>query len=212
MSFEDKASRFSFQSPANIIVSGASQSGKTFFTIELIKNASDLFINPPVKIIYCYNIFQKSFEKIAKYVQFHHGIPDINDVADKKGDHVLIIIDDLMQEIDSQMTNLFTVQTHHLNLSCIFILQNLFYQNKHLRTMSLNSHYFILFRQSRDMSQINIIARQIFGKKSNDFLKVYEQIMVKPYSYLLINIHPSNIYRVSVHLDFFPGQYEITYL
>ena len=117
-----------------------------------------------------------------------------------------------MQEIDSQMTNLFTVQTHHLNLSCIFILQNLFYQNKHLRTMSLNSHYFILFRQSRDLSQINIIARQIFGKKSNDFLKVYEQIMVKPYSYLLINIHPSNIYRVSVHLDFFPGQYEITYL
>ena len=88
----------------------------------------------------------------------------------------------------------------------------MFFQNKYLRTMSLNCHYMILFRQSMDCNQINVLARQIFGFKSKNFLKIYDEIMKEPYSYILINLHPSNKHRVSIHKDIFPVEYEVTFL
>ena len=88
----------------------------------------------------------------------------------------------------------------------------MFFQNKHLRTMSLNCQYIFLFRSSRDCNQVNILARQIFGTRAKDFLKIYNDVMREPYSYLLIDIHPSNKYRVSIHKDILPDQNEITFL
>ena len=212
MSSDKQPTKFQFVSPSNVIITGASQTGKTHFIIKVIKNADQLFTNPPVKIVYCYNIYQKSFDQINKYVEFHRGLPNINEIASVKGEHVVVIIDDLMQEIGSKMANLFTVETHHLNITCFFVLQNMFYQNKYLRTMTLNAHFLVLKRQSRDCTQISILARPIFGSKAKEFLRIYDEIMEKPYSYLIINIHPSNKFRVSVHLDIFPDEYEVTYV
>ena len=131
MSANVQLDKFKFQSPTNIIIAGSTQSGKTFFTVKLIENAKNLFSNVPVKIFYCYNIFQNKFNDLEGLVDFHQGIPDIEKIADKKNRHFLLIFDDLMQSIDKQMVNLFTVQTHHLNFSCVFILQNMFFQNKY---------------------------------------------------------------------------------
>ena len=48
----------------------------------------------------------------------------------------------------------FSRGSHHRNLSVIYIVLNLFYQEKDSRSISLNSHYLILFKNPRDKLQI----------------------------------------------------------
>jgi len=58
---------------------------------------------------------------------------------------VLLIVDDLMNETDDSVANLFTKGSHHRNIIVAFLVQNLFHKNKHIRTISLNAHYMVLF-------------------------------------------------------------------
>ena len=80
-------------------------------------------------------------------------------------------------------------------------------------SVSLNVHYITLFRQTRDSSQVGVLARQIFGGRAKDFLKIYEGEMSRPYNYILVNIHPANNHAVSVHVNIFPDSgYEVVYI
>ena len=63
---------------------------------------------------------------------------------------VLLVIDDLMQETNETVANLFTKGSHHRNVSVMFLAQNLFPKNKFARTISLNAHYMVLLR-TREM-------------------------------------------------------------
>ena len=60
----------------------------------------------------------------------------------------LIVLDDLMDDAcrSNDVVELFTKGTHHHDVSCVFIAQNPFPGGKHGRTMSLNTHYNILFK------------------------------------------------------------------
>ena len=48
-----------FKSPANILIAGCSQSGKTYFTQDLLIFKERLFVNPPQNIIIFYREWQK---------------------------------------------------------------------------------------------------------------------------------------------------------
>ena len=86
------------------------------------------------------------------------GIPESleNDSYLDVNIHNLIVIDDQMIEAgkDNRIVNLFTKGSHHRNLSVICIVQNLFHQGKGNRSISLNSHYLVLFKNPRDKLQI----------------------------------------------------------
>lgn len=93
---------------------------------------------------------------------------------------------------DKNMLNLFTVDSHHKNISCIFITQNFFSQGKYMRSLSLNSHYVILFNNPRDRSQIYFLARQMYPTNPNFLVECYEDsTMEKPFGYLLIDLKQS---------------------
>ena len=79
----------------------------------------------------------------ARYprVVFHQGLPDWNDFDGSQP--VLLIIDDLMQETNETVANLFTKGSHQRNVSIMYLTQNLFPKNKFARTISLNAHYMI---------------------------------------------------------------------
>ena len=51
----------------------------------------------------------------------------------------LLIIDDLMDQVDQSVANLFTKGSHHRNVSVVFLVQNLFHKNKHISTISFPS-------------------------------------------------------------------------
>jgi UDP-N-acetyl-D-mannosaminuronic acid transferase (WecB/TagA/CpsF family) len=44
------------------------------------------------------------------------------------------------------------------------IVQNLFHRGKHHRTISLNAHYMVLFKNQRDVSQIMALAHQMYPR------------------------------------------------
>ena len=48
--------------------------------------------------------------------------------------------------------NLFTIGCHHMNISCIFITQNLYNQEKFARSITLNTTHLILFENIRYLS------------------------------------------------------------
>ena len=101
-------------------------------------------------------------------IEFVKGIPkaleqDAYFSVNKRNN--LIVIDDQMIEAgnDNRIVNLFTRESHHRNLSVIYIVQNLFHQGKGNRSISLNSHYLVLFKNLRDKLQVLTLAKQIPG-------------------------------------------------
>jgi len=71
-----------------------------------------------------------------------------------------LILDDLMNETNQSVTDLFTKGSHHRDLSVVYIVQNLFNNGKEHRTISLNSHYIAVFKNSRNALQIIHLAKQ----------------------------------------------------
>ena len=65
-----------------------------------------------------------------------------------------MVIDDQMTETSNnkRILNLFTNGSHHRNLSLIFLVQNVYFQGKIKRTLSLNASYLVLFKNPRQAS------------------------------------------------------------
>ena len=99
--------------------------------------------------------------------------------------------------------NLFT-NGRHLNLSVVFVSQNLFYTGKKCRTTSLNSTYIMVFKNSRDQSQIHHQACQMFPSKPKFLQAVYEDATKDPYRYLFLDFHPNSPEFARVHGNIFP--------
>ena len=99
-------------------------------------------------------------------IEFVEGILEFEIIDPRQNN--LVIIDDLMREASENTTvlDVFTKGSHHRNTSIIILTQNLFNKGKHSRTISLNSHYIVLFKNPRDASQISHLARQMYPKNS----------------------------------------------
>jgi hypothetical protein len=54
----------------------------------------------------------------------------------------LLIIDDFMNEVNQNVCSIFTKLSHHRDVSVIFLTQNLFHRNKHVRTRALHGPKF----------------------------------------------------------------------
>ena len=143
--------------PYTAIVSGPTGSGKTQFVKRLITSGDASVDDPPEKILWLYGEYQSAYDDMRKSidnVRFIEGFPSDMDTLIDPGVRNLVVIDDLMTELsgDTRVTNLFTKGSHHRNMSVIFIVQNLFLASKQFRTISLNAHYMILFKNPRDNS------------------------------------------------------------
>lgn len=196
-----------FQSPFNLAVVGPSQSGKSVFTFKLIEYADELISPPPTKIIYCYGEYQDVFSHYSN-ILFHEGLPDLSKFVGNT-EPILLILDDLMSEATLEISNLFTKYSHHRNLSVIYLSQNLFDKNKHARTMSLNTHYIVLFKNSRDVTQISTLARQMYPNNSKFMIESYRDAVKPNYHYLLIDLKPNTDDRIRLRTNIFPDEWPI---
>ena len=133
-------------------------------------------------------------QRIIPDIEFVKGIP-VN-IEDEQflnpAIQNLIVIDDLMSEAsnDKRICDLFAKGSHHRNLSVICLVQNLYYQGKESRTMSLNSQYLVLFNSPRDQQQTTVLAREMHPGQSEKFLSTYRMATSKPFGYLLIDLKP----------------------
>ena len=141
-----------FKHPFMCIVSGPTGSGKTNFVMRLIDNIDEMIEPPPEKIVYYFNEYQSAlFDHYTSRVDFRHGMPKVGEI-DGLAD-ALVVSDDMMNEVDDRVANVFTRGSHHRNVSAVFMVQNFFNKNKHMRTISLNAQYIALFKNPRDNGQ-----------------------------------------------------------
>ena len=140
--------------PFTCIVSGPTGSGKSVFTLKLIERAQEIISPSPERILFCYGEYQKIFDNYPE-VEFHDGLPDVSSFDRKK--RTLLVMDDLMTSTDDRVVDIFTKISHHRNLSVVYLTQNLFYKNKQNRTLSLNSHYIVLFKNARHATKWLIV-------------------------------------------------------
>ena len=173
--------------PFTCTVAGPTWSGKTQFVFRLIRNAERLIDPSPESIVYCYGGFQPIFAEYPN-VEFHEGLPEVSRFDGRK--RVLLIIDDLMNEADQNICNLFTKLSHHRNVSVVFVTQNLFHRNRYVRTMNLNTHYIVMFKNPRDAGQVATLARQMYPGNSKFVVEAYKDATEEPYGYLLIDLRP----------------------
>ena len=144
--------------PFTCIVSGPTGSGKSVFTLNLIEHAQEIINPPPERIQFCYGEYQKIFDNYPE-VEYHDGLPDVSSFDGKK--RTLLVMDELMPCTDDRALDIFTQNSHHRNLAVEYLSLNLFYNNKQTRTLSLNSHYIVLFKNARDATQVANLARQM---------------------------------------------------
>ena len=125
---------------------------------------------------------------------------------------ILLIVDDLMQETNETIANLFTKGSHHRNVSVLFLMQNLFPKNKFARTISLNAHYMVLFKNPRDASQFQNLARQMYPKKSQFAVEAYKDATREPYSYLVVDLRAEQNEDLRLRASIFPGETHYVYV
>ena len=122
-----------------------------------------------------------------------------------EGNGTLIIIDDFVQQLDDDISELFTVLSHANNISVILLTQNLFSKNKVYRTISLNSMYITLFKNPRDRSQITSFASQISPRNIRWVVDAFAECTKAPYSYMMYDSHQATREDIRLRSNFLPG-------
>lgn len=194
-------------------------SGKTHFTIRLIKLSSDIFEKPPHKIIYAYGVYQDAFDNLEATVSnliFHEGLPSETYLMEELDTtkHNLLILDDLIEEIgkSKEVCNMITRSVHHKKISIAILYQNLFFPSPYIRTISLNLTYFVLMKTFRDRQQILTLARQMFGKGSGRMIEAYEDCIKQERGYLIVNNATTGDDQDRLVTNIFPGDVFTMYL
>jgi hypothetical protein len=195
--------------PFTALVAGPTGCGKSVFTFKLICEAQDMISPPPEKIMYCYTMYQPMFDEFPT-VEFNEGMPDIT-IFDGKHRY-LLIIDDMMSQADNSVSDLFTRVSHHKSVSIMFLTQNIFHQSKQNRTMSLNSHYLVLFKNPRDAMQVSTLGRQMFPGKSKFLLEAFADATSKPFGYLLIDLKSDTEQKFRVRTNIFQDELQYVYI
>lgn len=197
--------------PFTCLVSGPTGSGKTSLVKELIHQ--NAILPKPERIVWLFAEDQPLYQNI-KNVEFIQGIPDDLESMFHANRCNLLIIDDLMTQAhsDPRITRLFSVGSHHKNLSIVFIIHNLFHQGKEMRNLSLNSHYIMLFKNPRDSLQIATLARQMYPGRSKFLIEAYQNATQGSYGYLLMDLKPTTPEDLRVRTNILPSQDQVVYL
>lgn len=194
-----------FKHPFTCLISGPTQSGKTHFTLEFLKNMKKLVEPVPTKVIWCHGQNQEGLD-IPEFVNMEEGL-DVLDTIDGS-EPTLLIMDDLMQEAceDRRVSDLFTKGSHHKDLSVMMLVQNMFHQGKFMRTISLNAHYMVLFKNPRDAGQIRHLSAQLFPGNVQFLAAAYKQATSRPFGYLLLDFRQDTPDNLRVLSDILPGE------
>jgi len=178
---------FRLQCDKVLTVSGPSHAGKTVFTLNLLDKRRELFKEPINRVIWCYGIYQPSLFQELQSRNFirHEGIIPV----DKLQSNDVVVLDDLLKESKNSkdVTDMFTRAAHHKRCFIIYITQNLFPDGKEARTRNLNTHYYAIFKNPRDKSQFEILARQVAPRGSKALIEIFQAATEKPYGYLFID-------------------------
>lgn len=198
--------------PFTMIVAGPSGCGKTTFACNLIKSP-DLVNVKFNKILW----YSNDYNAIPKHLQTETQIEFKNKLPEEfknfSNKPMLIVLDDFMTDANSsqKVCELFTIHSHHRNISVLFLTQNIFHKGTFGRTISLNAKYIVLFKNPRDKSQFNHLARQIYPEKAIALQNLYKAITQSGHSYLFIDLTQRTNDSLRFRTNIFNKQFSTCY-
>lgn len=167
--------------PFGMYISGRSQSGKSHFVHKLIKNAHLYIDVKPVYLVWIYGQFTKELQNLKEsYNESNLTLLDkiptsLQEYIDEKQPG-LFVFDDVIYECvnSSEVMKLMTKYVHHLNVSAIIISQELSPQGLYSKVIKKNCHYFILYKNLLDYSEVSSLAKKILPYRSPIFVKIFK--------------------------------------
>jgi hypothetical protein len=203
-----------FAHPCTGLIVGGTGAGKSYFTKRLIEQRAELFDTVFEHIIFYYSEWQPLYESLSETesVEFRQDIPRLEDHPPRMGPK-LIIIDDFMDEIKEhhkEILKFYIKGSHHRNLSVFFLSQCLFPEG--LRQISLNSHYIVLFKATRDRAQIRTFCLQVDPNQWRALHEAYEDATQLGYSYILFDFKPNQKDHLRMRTKIFPDESTVVYV
>jgi septin family protein len=225
----------SFQHPFTCIVCGPSGSGKTTFVKNLLTAPEHLnlldtkFAHISVYIGTRLNdnpifveLLEKFGPKVLRVVEFgglyegnekklqENFAKDFVSEMIQLGPNGCVIFDDLMQELSNAniLADLFSKHSSHLGLSVLHLTQNIFHSGKKQtehRTVYINSHHLVLFKNSLDSTVFSTLAKRLSGgstKKYRSTLALMEYATDK-HRYIVVNANLKRDNRAKFTSDIF---------
>ena len=192
----ERREAFTFRTPTSIMIAGPSGCGKTVFTTNLLLENPDVFSTTPHTIRYCYGSWQHGFELLKQHgVQFHEGVPDSNLLPKWFPKGGILVLDNLMNEgsSDKNVLDLFTKDSHHQQITVIYLCQDLFPSGNFAKTISRNAHYILAFKNPRDQLGLQNLLQQSFPTQFREVLNTFRKVTNdRPFAYMLLDLHPAS--------------------
>jgi len=201
--------------PFSCLIGGSSGSGKTYFLTKFLQNLEFMVDVKIHEIIWCYGISQKFHSELPNIlktpIKFYEGLPELDEIVSLTSPPKILILDDL-QDQSSKFVELWSRANHHRNISAFSLCQNIFYQGRGHRDISLNSHYIVLFKNPRESSQIRVFARQVDHQKVKFIEEAYRDSTQVSHGYLLFDFKQSTPEEYRIRTKIFPGEENIIYV
>ncbi len=210
-------STFAFIHPSNILLTGPSGSGKTHFLVEALKN--NLFQPTPTRIVWVYAESQRAHGELEgaahlpkiEYLRNETDYDDLLDSFDPSATN-LLVLDDQMNEGKEKANafgNLFTKGSHHRSITIVYMMQNVFEKGGSNRTINLNAHYLIMFKNPRDARQSHVLGSQMYPKNPRFLSEAFEDATSKAaHSYLALDFRQETDQLLRVLSNLMPAPNE----
>jgi hypothetical protein len=196
---------FHFKHPTTVLIAGPTQCGKTHFLINALRR--QLIQPPPQNIVWVFSEWQVAYTELAREIPQIQFVKNFNaqlyEMFDVRRRNVLVLDDQMENQhahkrSSDSVVKFFTQGSHHRNLTVVYIVQNLFNQDKSMRTVSLNAHYITVFKNPRDATQLRTLACQMYPENPAPLLDAFKDATAidtdaatSTYGYLLLDLHPT---------------------
>ena len=169
---------------------GSSGSGKTNFSLQVIRHAHRLFDQVPTKIIIVYKEYQEIYNQFNDHIPtdlFNEDEVDFEEITKENKENLLIICDDLYYSKKiNEVAEHFLIKGRHRNTSWLVLTQSIF-NHPALKNISRNSSHITMFKSVR-LNEPHIFFSQLRPRTSQVLQDIYSKATEKSYSYLDIDL------------------------
>ena len=202
--------------PATWLIAGASGSGKTTLAIKILHARRELFTNYDCQnVVFFYNVWQPLYDDLTqegivdKWMNKCPSSEDLRLLADPFKDRggTICIIDDFLNELNTEIVRLFQVDSHHSGCTIILLTQSIFPNVRCFRDLSLNCKIVTVLKNPRENQQFRNLARQISPANYKYIIDAYAECTKLPHSYICLDLQQQTPDFLRVRSNITPDEF-----